>query len=203
MESGGLHDIIRTAPRHIFSKAFRDLISDKYHRKHVVDVMVKYIPMEQTFNKPRGLNGRLTFNWKSDLMEIPLVLGSDLHVFDTWAEFGDEILWKSRYPEHLVKSREPRFGLEYSFDLARRSYDYAYKAGSRIFGRTRTIQLYDELADNFKNLARAVFEFRVLSEKELVLPPKVEREVRLVMYDGGPIRFYNPNKELSKKPTIH
>ncbi|MBI2558267.1 hypothetical protein HYW20_03010 [Candidatus Woesearchaeota archaeon] len=119
-------------------------------------------------------------------MESPMVVGSDMHAFDMSAEYGDMILFMSRFPEQLAGSKESRFGLEHSFELARGFYNGAYKAGSKIFGHTPSIVLYDELADNLRELARAVFESRVdINNKKML--PKTAKEISDVFYNGEAI----------------
>lgn len=184
MEEIGLGHIINTSPRRFFSDIFHDLISDKRHRNYVVKVMLKYLNMGESFNRPRELNGRVGIDWNWDPVEFPMVVGSFMHAFDISAEYGDMMLFMSRYPEQLAGTKGSRFGLEYSFDSGRRFYNCAYLAGSKIFGHIPSIVLYDELADNFRELARAVFESRIDVDKGK-MSPRSSKEISDIFYHGG------------------
>lgn len=187
--------ISMTPPREFLDKNFTEAIPYNSQRRHVVNVMEKRLKLKT----------RPTFDWKSMKLNLPYLVGTTLDsTFRKSIIIGDTFLWiRGYFPEVLVNP-ESDVGMQYYLQLGQSAYGNAYKAGRKSKGNLSDVVLFDELADNYKNLVRAIFEFKLR-----FLPPnknlaeRVLRKMDAVLYHGELFEIYPILHGRSfEKPTI-
>lgn len=201
MESGGLDiDIVsKQEPHEFFDKEFYEHIPERRQRKHVVsNVMVYFMnsknlklsgwqPISEDFKKMVGTG------WDEDSERLK--------------HTGNELLWLiSNMTDLFISRYAPKMGLEYFIQAGQLAYSHAFKIESRLKGNNPSVFVFDEMADNYKNLVRAIFESRVrFLHPDKDLSEKVIREMDDVLYYGSLPQLYKilHGRSVEKPPTLH
>ncbi|MBS3096985.1 hypothetical protein J4480_06130 [Candidatus Woesearchaeota archaeon] len=192
MDIGSLDLISRENPREFFDRNLS--IPYEKQRKHVAErVMLRFL--------------RHNLHLKQGEIKIQNVVGSNLKSSYRKSEFiGNLSLFLDGYRTEFLLQPELGGGLDYFITLGQRAYWYAYKAGRKIKGNVSEVTNFEEMADNYRNLVKAIFEFKIrFLPQDKELSDKVLREMDLALYHGGLSDLYPilHGKSIEQIPTLH